>query len=46
LLSGNSSPEEDIIVVMENWNKEKVTTIETVEVNSINKCGKFQSSID
>jgi hypothetical protein len=37
LLNDNRLPEEDITVIMGNWNKEKVTTIGTVKGNAINK---------
>jgi hypothetical protein len=46
LLSDNRLPEEDTTVVIGNGNEEKVTTIGTVKVNSINKNGKIQGSID
>jgi hypothetical protein len=34
-------PEEDITVLMDNGNKEKVTTIGTVKGNAINKNGNL-----
>jgi hypothetical protein len=46
LLSENRSPEEEIIVVMGNGNKETVTKIGMLKGNAINKNGKSQGSTD